>query len=407
MKPSRFLSIASRCFLIAAITILCLFAGVVWLRAQGQKNSYEQGPGHIKVKAVHVPFVPGPKDKDGKVHQAKQTKVVIPPRHMTQEGIEEKKLADEGKIAPSTKQRTTQLTAAEIKSFGLNTPVKPMRVPPVNLPSGGAANSTARAAKTAKNSPSSNFAGAGYTGLIPPDGGVAAGPLNVVAVVNSTINVYDKNGNLLSSQALSNFFSGLPGASDGPFDPSVAYDEDIGRFWVVTTSAHDSTGTGDSNRSTLLVAVSNGSDVTSGGWSTFWMPADTNGNGSDGQHNGCDYPHFGIDAQAIYLSCNMFSFPFFSNSSSFQYARVRILLKSEFTGGGCCSWWDFWNLKEGIFGLATSFTVRPAIMHFAGTGDGDYWVNAGSGGFGPFLRLRRLTNSENCCNGSATGPTLE
>ena len=40
--------------------------------------------------------------------------------------------------------------------------------------------------------------------------------------VNSSINVYDKNGNLLSSQTLNNFFSGLgtPG-SDFLFDPSI------------------------------------------------------------------------------------------------------------------------------------------------------------------------------------------
>jgi hypothetical protein len=405
MKPSHFVSTASRSFLVGAISILFLFTGVVWLLAQGPERPYKGGGGHADIKSVLVPFVPGPKGEDGRVHQVEPINFVLPPRHMTKEGIEEKKLADEGKIVPSTKPLARQLTAAELSSLGGNTPIpKALKAPTLSSPSTSSAKTTNSATNGAPNSPSSNFAGVGYTGSIPPDGGVAAGPFNVVAVVNSTINVYDKNGNLLSSQSLAGFFGGLPGAADGPFDPSVVYDQDLGRFWVLATSAHDSTSSDPNNRSTLLIGISNGNDITSGGWATFWMPADTNGNGSDGQHNGCDYPHFGIDAQAIYLSCNMFNFPFFSNSSSFQYAKVRILTKSQFTGGGCCTWWDFWDLREGPFNLISSFTIRPAIMHFAGTGDGDFWVNAERDPFASNLKVRRLTNAQNCCNG--IGPNL-
>jgi hypothetical protein len=406
MKPSHFVSTASRSFLVGAISILFLFTGVVWLMAQGSERPYKGGGGHADIKSVLVPFVPGPKGKDGRVHQAEPSKnVVLPPRHMTKEGIEEKKLADEGKIAPSTKQLARQLTAAELSSLGVNTPIpKALKVPTLSSPSTSSAKTSNSATKGAANSPSSNFAGVGFTGFIPPDGGVAAGPFNVVAVVNSTINVYDKNGNLLSSQSLGGFFNGLPGAADGPFDPSVVYDADLGRFWVLATSAHDSSPGDPNNRSTLLVGISNGSDVTSGGWSTFWMPFDVDGDGSDGHHNGCDYPHFGIDAQAIYFSCNMFSFPFFSNSSSFQFAKVRIMTKSQFTSGPCCNWWEFWDLREGPFNSISSFTIRPAIMHFAGTGDGDFWVNAERDPFASNLKVRRLTNAQNCCNG--IGPNL-
>jgi hypothetical protein len=256
----------------------------------------------------------------------------------------------------------------------------------------------------AGDNPAPSFSGIGDDGLDPPDGGVAAGPLNVVAVVNDTIQVFDKSGNLLSSQSLFDLFNGLPGTSDQFFDPSVAYDAELGRFWVLATTAHDAISGDSTNRSTLFVAISNSSDVTSGGWSTFFMDATINADGSDGDRNACDYPHFGIDAQAIYLSCNMYTFPFFSDTTTFKYAKVRILTKSQFTGGACCTWWDFWNLREGQSGSTfPSFTIRPAIMHSASTADGDFWINAEENG--TMYKIRRLTNAQNCCNG--VGPTLQ
>ena len=386
--------------------ILLLVVGVAWLGAQDAQKPYKGGGGKAEIEGKLVPFVPGPKDQNGRVYQ------VAPPqnalavfRHMTKEGKQAKQLAEAGQAVPTTKPLAKELSAAEAKALH----VAPSIVKPSSSPNSNPANLGSTSAGTAVNSVSGarnslpSFPGVGFTGSIPPDGGVAAGPFNVVGVVNSTIQVFDKNGNLLSSQTLADFFSGLPGASDSLFDPSVVYDFDTGRFWVLAVSAHDSSASDPGNRSTFLVGVSNSSDITSGGWSVFWMDATVNGNGSDGDRNGCDYPHFGIDAQAIYLSCNMFSFPFFSSSSSFQYAKVRILTKSQFTGGGCCTWWDFWDLRERFLNLFKSFTVRPAIMHFARPTDGDFWVNAE--GDGSTLKVKHLTNAQNCCNG--IGPTLD
>jgi len=387
----------------ATVLVLAL---VVWLMAQDAQRPFKSGGGKAQIQGKHVPFVSGPKDQNGHVYQvAPPPNAVSVPRGMTEEGKNAKQLAEAGQAVPTTKPLARELSAAEAR--GLHVTLPNTRSSRSSQP-GQASPGSFNAGKALATAPSTrasghNFPGVGYTGFIPPDGGVAAGPFNVVGVVNSTIQVFDKNGNLLSSQALSDFFSGVPGAGDGPFDPSVVYDWDIQRFWVFTTSAHDSSPSDPGNRSTLLIAVSNSSDITAGGWSIFWLDATINGNGSDGDRNGCDYPHFGIDAQAIYFSCNMFSFPFFSSGSSFQYAKVRIMTKSQFTGGGCCSWWDFWDLRERFLNLFKSFTVRPAIMHFSRSSDGDFWINAeGDGGT---LKVRRLTNAQNCCNG--VGPNLD
>jgi hypothetical protein len=375
--------------------------------AQEAPQHYQSGGGSAKVQGKLVPFVSGPKDESGRVIQvAPKQHRTLPPEHTTEWYKRAKELAEEGHVVPTAKPLARVLTADEIKSLHVSVPVIHSANPaPPNQPSSVRTNSSQSVSpQPAGNNPSPSFPGIGDDGLDPPDGGVAAGPLNVVAVVNDTIQVYDKSGNLLSSQSLFDLFRGLPGTSDQIFDPSIAYDADIGRFWVVAISAHDAIVGDSTNRSTLFVAVSNSSDVTSGGWSTFFFDATINGDGSDGDRFACDFPHFGIDAQAIYLSCNMYSFPFFSSTTTFKYSKVRILTKSQFTGGACCTWWDFWNLRENLQGSTVpSFTIRPAIMHFSNAADGDFWINAEENG--TMYKIRRLTNAQNCCNG--VGPTLE
>ena len=396
---------------IGCITLSC----IAILGAQEPQKPYKGGGGKADVQGKLVPFEAGPKDESGHVYQVTPPQNVISvPLHMTPETMKAKQAASAGRAVVSTKPFARELTPAEKKAFhATQAKIKSFNLQQSNqdivaskqASAGsiqGPGNSAQTIGKAGVRGNRGSFPGVGFTGFIPPDGGVAAGPFNVVGVVNSTIQVFDKNGNLLSSQDLGTFFSGATGASDFIFDPSVVYDFDIGRFWVLAASAHDSTGSDPGNRSSLLIAVSNTSDITAGGWSIFSLDATINGDGSDGDRNACDFPHFGVDAQAIYFSCNMFSFPFFSNTS-FQYAKVRILTKSQFTSGGCCSWWDFWDFRERFLNLFHSFTVRPAIMHFANPSDGEYLVNAeGDGGT---LKVRRIRNAQNCCNG--IGPDLD
>jgi len=406
MCGSLSVSLRSKAIRKHAIGVICLLLSCIASGgAQSASKSYQNGGGSSAVQGIHIPFVPVQKDANGNVVRvAPAQKVVLPPEHMTEAGKRAKEAAEAGHAVPTTKPLVRELNAAEVKSLQIATPQVRSGNPGTPHPgvSAGADVSSATPAPRAGTKNESRFPGIGDTGFDPPDGGVAAGPFNVVAVVNSSIEIDDKNGNILGFQSLFDLFQGLPGAADGLFDPSVVYDADIGRFWVLATSAHDATTSDPTNRSNLLIAISNSSDVTAGGWTTFWLDATVNGNGSDGQRNACDYPHFGIDAQAIYFSCNMFSFPFFGNGS-FQYSKVRILTKSQFTDGPCCSWWDFWNLREGPQNSFASFTIRPAIMHFSAPADGNFWINAEEDGFD--YKVRRLTNAQNCCNG--IGPTLE
>lgn len=141
------------------------------------------------------------------------------------------------------------------------------------------------------------------------------------------------------------------------FDPVVHYDEYLKRFWLIC-AANDG-----SQHSEVLIALSNDSDTTFG-WSLFSV--DMTQDGSNQTSNWCDYPNLGIDTQAIYISCNMFSLPV-NSSSSFQYAKVRIMAKSQFVKDTCCSWHDQWNMP---------FTLQPAVMHHAKDSDGEFLVDS-------------------------------
>ena len=191
-----------------------------------------------------------------------------------------------------------------------------------------------------------NFNGSGYTGWIPPDGGLATGPHQVIVAINGAFNVFGKGGAVLSSQSLASFFSGLPDASTA-FDPHVQFDPNSGRFWVAAAASDGTTS------SEIFVAVSNDSDALHG-WSIFWMPVQGNF-----PHDWCDYPQIGLSSGGfVYLTCNMFSLP---NAGGTATPMIRIMPESEFTGGGCCSWWEFWNLA--------GWSIQPTVMLNSATGN--------------------------------------
>ncbi len=225
-----------------------------------------------------------------------------------------------------------------------------------------------------------NFNGSGYTGWIPPAGGLATGPHQVIVAINGAFNVFGKGGAVLSSQTLAAFFTGLPDASTA-FDPHVQFDPTSQRFWVAAAATNGTTS------SEIFVAVSNDSDALHG-WSIFWMPTQNNF-----PNDWCDYPQIGLSSGGfVYLTCNMFSLP---NAGGTATPMIRVMPESEFTGGGCCSWWEFWNLS--------GWSVQPTVMRNSATGNGEFLASSGNGSADHTLRQYRVTNETVCC-GSA--PTL-
>lgn len=193
----------------------------------------------------------------------------------------------------------------------------------------------------------SNFAGISWTGWIPPDPIIAVGPNHVVVMVNSSWAIYSKTGTQQYITTLDNWFSSLspPGSI---FDPWVFYDPHAGRWVMLATAVNSS-----ANQSVYLISVSDDNDPSGSWWS--WS-IDATVNGSTPTSNWGDYPKIGFDSSfAVYITANMFSF-----SGSYQYAKIRVIRKSELYwsgSGSSLTWSDWWNMQNEDG--STAFTIQP------------------------------------------------
>ena len=230
-----------------------------------------------------------------------------------------------------------------------------------------------------------NFDGADYTGWIPPDGGLAAGPHEVVTAINETINTFTKGGSLLTSETLDQLFKNFP--QSGPFDPHIVYDPNSHRFWLVAAATDNKTD------SYFYVAVSNDSD-TQDGWSVWYMHANDN---SAFSGDWCDYPEIGLSSGGyVYITCDFFGLSSPGDSAKHDQARkatgpsalIRIIPERDFTGGGCCSWWEWWN---------SEFAIQPTVTVNSATSNGEYLASDSAGG-GSSVNEYQITKESNCCS---------
>ncbi|MEN8241646.1 MAG: hypothetical protein ABFS17_06975 [Chloroflexota bacterium] len=119
---------------------------------------------------------------------------------------------------------------------------------------------------------------------VPPDSDMAAGPNHLIAVENSSFEIYNKAGTSLWGPILFDSFHG----GSGTFDPTVMYDSEEDRFVM---NIED----GEQN----FLMVSRTSDPT-GPWSIYKWDVRVYGD------EFFDYPHIGIGDHAIFMGANMF-----------------------------------------------------------------------------------------------------
>ncbi len=203
------------------------------------------------------------------------------------------------------------------------------------------------------------IAGIADTQWFPPDCTLAAGPQHVLASVNSSVAIFPKTGGSPALQrTLTAWFSNVISQAK-IFDPKALYDQHAGR-WVLVAVALGTT----SNTSFFLLSVSKTSDPL-GEWRNFKL--DATKDGTTQTQNWADYPGLGVDAQALYLTANMFRF-----DGGFQYAKIRIIPKDGPYSGGAVTFRDIVNLKnaEG----STAFTLQPC--HTYGAPQVQYFVNS-------------------------------
>jgi hypothetical protein len=204
-----------------------------------------------------------------------------------------------------------------------------------------------------------NFAAIPSTGWIPPDCTMATGISHIVASVNSSVAVYDKNtGAQLLLRTLTVWFSNVVQGLT-IFDPKVLYDQHNGRFVLLAVAFRQ-----NPNQSVFLLSVSSTSNPL-GSWRNYVFNAMVDG--TTATNNWADYPGLGVDNQAIYVTANMFQF-----GGNFQYAKIRVIPKAGPYSGGPAPFFDFVKMRNADNTLA--FTIQPC--HTFGAPLVEYLVNS-------------------------------
>jgi IPT/TIG domain len=154
--------------------------------------------------------------------------------------------------------------------------------------------------------------------VTPPDNGLAAGPSNVVEMVNSTGSIWAKSGgSALKVFDLNTFFAVPAGYSFS--DPRVLYDGDSQR-WFASGVAFVQPSLG----SVVTIAVSATSDPT-GTW--FQYSADNSANVTH------DQPKIGVSSDKVVLSWNDFlSGQFFQGQSTWVFQKSQMLTGTPANG---------------------------------------------------------------------------
>ncbi|MCH2140185.1 MAG: hypothetical protein MK100_04030 [Phycisphaerales bacterium] len=146
------------------------------------------------------------------------------------------------------------------------------------------------------------FEGIEQTPWTPPDPTIAVGPNHVLVTVNMAIAWYDKTTGdeqfsaYLDSTGSPGFFEDI-GAGSFTFDPKCFYDPVEDRFVVLALEHYN-----DTDESWITLAISDDSDPN-GIWYKYrtWSIIQ-NGN----ETHWVDYPGFGFDQQAYYVTGNLF-----------------------------------------------------------------------------------------------------
>ncbi|MGH8042320.1 MAG: proprotein convertase P-domain-containing protein [Rudaea sp.] len=189
----------------------------------------------------------------------------------------------------------------------------------------------------------------GSSAEVPPDPHMTVGLNHVIAVVNSAIGIYDKQGQLLNGPVTSDsLFSGISGQCHGTFDPTVEYDEGANRFIINYDGSPND-----------CIAVSQTGDPT-GAWNVYAF-----GTGAISANGDLfDYPHIGVGDQAIYVGANMFL------STGFA-GRVWALDKTAMYAGNPLTAPTPHNLLDG--GNADG-TPTPMVLHGSPSAAGTVFI---------------------------------
>jgi hypothetical protein len=256
--------------------------------------------------------------------------------------------------------------------------------PPTNSPGGSS---------RSPQSTSVNFLGATLPETefsFPPDTMGAAGPTQFIIALNGRFRSFNKatgsaDGILDANSDI--FFQPVlnPGLTNNfTSDPRIRFDRLSGRWFI---SMIDVPG-GGSLPNHILLAVSDGSTVTSSNsWTLYAFQQDLASPAGDSAKF-ADYPTLGIDANALYIGVNIFGT---RGLGSFSDTTVFVIRKSSLLSGGPIVVTALRNLINKVQGKSNGPYTPQGVDNYDPAATEGYVIGVDAGFYGK-LQLRRISN---------------
>ncbi len=229
------------------------------------------------------------------------------------------------------------------------------------------------------------LSGTNPTNSFPPDNMGAVGPTQYIISVNGRLVTYNKttgiaDGALNTTQ--DNFFASVISSNAGTFtsDPRIRYDRKSQRwiFLIIDVPA----GTGAlPNR--ILIGVSNTSTITPATAFTFFFFQQQTVTPAGNTNDLADYPTLGVDDNALYIGCNMFT-----SGTTYNGTSAWVVRKSSIMGAGPIVVSAFRGLALGTG--AGPYTPQGVDNMDATSTDG-YFIGTDNATYST-LQIRRVTN---------------
>jgi len=253
-------------------------------------------------------------------------------------------------------------------------PTKPAPAPPESSPPGPPALDPHSLAKPMAPALAASFVALPDNGTsIPPDTMGAVGPNHLMTTLNTQVRIQTKDGAVVSTVSLLNWFkTGIPDTTD-VFDPKIIFDPNSSRWIFLACSDRANNNTG------ILLAVSATSDPT-GTWTMWRFKGDTSG------VNWIDYPNIGVNQNWITFTANLFT----RNGNSWSGVAIWAVDKNSALAGASSPTATLFTKNDS----ETGFTIVPALT-FDATQATQHLVCTFNAGV---LRLYSIT-------GAGTSPT--
>lgn len=203
-----------------------------------------------------------------------------------------------------------------------------------------------------------DFAGLESSARASGDCRIAAGPSHLAVITNTAWAVFDKTGQQQQCIALADWFSSVV-TDVNIFNPGIIYDQFCGRWMIIAC------GRGFAGKSSCFLLSVSQTRNPLGAWWNWVLDAESSGTRSADFL--ADSLGTGLDNSALYLTANMFD-----AEGNFQYAKLRILSKTELLSGGVPQWRDCHGLSNPdgtpVFGLQPAYTFgTPGIEYLLNT----------------------------------------